>query len=178
MELTPQRVRELLDYSPENGVFTWRERNACEFAKQADCDTWNTRFAGKRAGGIGANGYRCIMIKPRLYTEHRLAWAHVHDTWPAGLLDHVDGNRANNCIANLREVSAVGNGRNARLSAANKSGVTGVFWRSDIDRWSAYITDNRVRRYLGTFKEFDEAVAVRKAAEKEIGFHENHGRAA
>lgn len=177
MDITPEFVRCILDYDPETGVMVWRERPLEMFSRDSDHMVWNKRFAGKQAGGIGAYGYWIIMIKPRPRMAHRLAWAHHYGEWPSKFIDHINGDRTDNRIANLRDVSPVENGRNAHRSLANKSGVTGVFWREDISRWSAYITDNRKRTYLGTFKTFEDAVVVRKAAEQKIGFHENHGRA-
>ena len=174
---TIEEIRELLDYNPDTGDLIWRYRDPSMFKDASKANAWNKRFAGVVAGGEGVNGYRVVMIRPRLHKAHRLAWAHYYGSWPENMIDHIDGDRKNNSISNLRDVTNSANGKNARISRANKTGVTGVFWREDIQRWSAYITSNRKRTYLGHFVGFDDAVAARKAAEPQNGFHQNHGRA-
>jgi hypothetical protein len=98
-----------------------------------------------------------------------------YDRWPEGEIDHINGNRQDNRIENLRDVPRSLNQRNSKLQNNNRSGVSGVFWRAN--RWEAriYLVSGQ-RKHLGRFKTFEEAVAVRKQAEMECGYHENHGR--
>lgn len=86
--LTVERLRELLDYDPETGVFRWKEpRRKCR--------------VGEVAGSLRKDGYVKIQVDGRFYQAHRLAWLCVYGVWPSAI-DHIDGNRANNAIANLR----------------------------------------------------------------------------
>lgn len=117
-------------------------------------------------------------INAVLYQNHRIAWALHHGCWPDDQIDHINGNPEDNRIANLRAVSNAENQRNARRKCTNTSGVTGVSWHSRDHVWHANIREKGRLLYLGSFDSFDEAVAVRKAAEHEYGYHENHGRAA
>ncbi len=97
---------------------------------------------------------------------------------PSGEIDHINGDRTDNRICNLRDVTSAGNSCNRRRQDRNTSGVTGVAWDKRASRWQARIGLNGKQKYLGYFDSLDEAVAARKAAELELGFHPNHGRAA
>jgi hypothetical protein len=92
--ITAERLRQLLHYDPERGVFTWLSRPAER--------SWNTRFAGTRAGTINGLGYVVIGILGRRYKAHRLAWLYVHGEWPGRELDHINCDKSDNRIANLR----------------------------------------------------------------------------
>lgn len=153
--LTFERARELLVYDPETGVFT--------------------RKTGGAVSGTIYNGYVRLGIDGRNYRAHRVAWLVFHGRWP-GALDHIDGDRANNRIANLREVTTTENNRNKKIGRNNTSGVLGVYKHRN--RWRANIKAGGKLLTIGHFASFDEAVAARKAAERQYGFHENHGRAA
>jgi hypothetical protein len=134
---------------------------------------------GSRAFGTRCKiGYRRGCFQGREYYAHRVAWALHTGAWPKGEIDHINGDKADNRIANLREVTKVENSRNMPLPANNTSGHIGVAWSKSDKRWTAYIKVGGRRRYLGNFLEKDDAIAARKAAEVRFGFHPNHGRAA
>jgi|DEB0MinimDraft_6_1074348.scaffolds.fasta_scaffold113343_2 hypothetical protein len=107
---------------------------------------------------------------------HRVVWAFAHESWPSGLIDHINGNRSDNRIANLRDVPAGANSKNKARYRTNISGVTGVSWCKARRKWRTKITSNYVTTLLGHFEDFDEAVRVRRKAEREKNFHPNHGR--
>lgn len=107
---------------------------------------------------------------------HRVVWAFAHGSWPTGFIDHVNGNRSDNRIENLRDVSSGTNGKNKAQNTRNVSGVTGVSWCKERRRWRAKITSDYETTILGHFEDFDEAVRVRREAEREKNFHPNHGR--
>jgi len=98
--------------------------------------------------------------------------------WPENNIDHVDGDEGNNRIVNLRDVTQGQNLRNTARPSDNQSGCTGVSWIADERRWRAYIRENKRQRFLGQFANIADAIAARKAAEAELGYHPNHGRAA
>jgi hypothetical protein len=115
-----------------------------------------------------------MIIGGRSYYLHRVIWLLVHGEWPE-TVDHIDGDRSNNRLANLRSVSHLENMKNCRRSVRNTSGITGVSFRSADQTWIAYITQDGKRVHLGTFSAMDEAVSARKIAEKQFGYHQNHG---
>ncbi len=168
--ITPQRLRERLRYDPESGKLFWRD---C-----ADMpNNWRARFAGVEAfKSINPHGYRNGTVENNVFLAHRVIWAMIHGEWPDGQVDHIDGNRQNNRLDNLRVVTNQENARNSSLRSDNTSGVMGVSWHNRDKRWVATIKDGTGKKRLGSYRDFDEAVAARKAAEKDIGFHANHGR--
>ena len=170
-----------LSYDPDTGVLTWKEVGPEFFANQHLCAIWNTRFANKRAGSYHRNsGYRRVTFsayeKKRILGEHRVIWLMMYGRWPNGEIDHINGDPCDNRIKNLREVNLSQNMQNKSTYSNNKTGACGVGWHKKNRVWTAYITFNSKRKHLGCYKSFEEALAVRKTAEKEYGFHENHGR--
>ena len=145
-------VREVLHYCPDTGRFTWVAR----------------RFGvttGKEAG-TEHKGYRRIKIFGKLILAHRLAWAMHHGKWPDDEIDHINRNRSDNRIANLREASRSGNMVN-RKYPKGASGVTGV--SKHRCGWQAHIRINNRTVHLGLFKTVKEAAIARTAAEKIYG---------
>lgn len=175
--LSPELLRQLLDYDPETGVLTWRHRALQFFADEGSQRKWNTRYAGKPAftADDGA-GYRPGTILYHKCRAHRVAWAMHYGRWPTKIIDHINQDRGDNRICNLREVDDLDNRRNCRKSKANTSGVTGVSWWPQRRKWVAQIMVNRRRKCLGYFDTIEDAAAARKAAERKFQFHENHGR--
>lgn len=178
-DITPGVIREFLDYNPETGSLTWKHRDVkwfCENRPDWSSRKWNTRYAGKPAfNSKASNGYFFGWIHKHAFGAHRVAFAHFHGEWPPCEVDHIDGNRRNNAIVNLRSVDRVTNRRNMRLHKRNTSGVCGVSWNKHQQKWVAHCGFLGVANHLGTFDSFEGAVAARKAKEAELGFHENHG---
>lgn len=168
---------QLLSYNPETGELFWKERGPEWIDDLRIRNTWNTRYARKPAlNGLETQGYRVGAVLGDHFKAHRVIWKLVTGE-DADQIDHIDGDRSNNRWANLRNVCQSDNQRNARMRSDNSSGVVGVYWYPHervTGKWLATIRG----RHIGIFSEFDEAVAARKAAEVENGFHENHGRAA
>lgn len=143
-ELTAERLRELLHYDPETGVFTRAVR------------TSNRTHVGDIAGTCNTLGYRSICIDSRYFAEHRLAWLYVTGRWPVDDIDHLDGNRANNAFRNLRDVPRATNLQNQRRASRNsKTGFLGVIAYGE--KFRATISLNRTHRFLGTFDTPEEA---------------------
>ena len=152
MELTAERLRELLDYSAESGTFTWAvSRRKCR--------------KGAMAGCAMRNGYVVIRIDDRLYLAHRLAWLHTHGRWPAEQLDHIDRNRANNALHNLREVTNAENAQNQK-PRKNKSGFSGV--RKENSKWLAEIKVNYKPVRIGLFETPEAAHAAYIEAKQKL----------
>jgi hypothetical protein len=152
---TVERLKELLDYDPETGVFTWR------VSRGGAVD------AGDTAGTKDSRGYLQIGVDRTLYLAHRLAWLYTYGEWPKNALDHINRIRTDNRIANLRPATHALNNQNTSVARNNKSGVTGVWRNTRLNKWQAYIRINGQQIHLGLFDQFDAAVQVRRAAERQ-----------
>lgn len=163
-----EALQQRLAYNPESGVFTWRIAPPRRGV-----------VAGSSAGCRRADGYVGIVVQQRRFYAHRLAWEFTHGAIPAGMeIDHIDHDASNNRIENLRLVTKAENRRNRSADSRNKSGVNGVHWSAGAKAWSAQIRFNRLTRHIGYFKSLDEARMARKAAERDLSFHPNHGATA
>lgn len=178
-DITPALCRQLLRYDAESGLLYWRERGIELFngTRAANiCGTWNTRYANQLAfTAAEPGGYLRGRIFGQIFVAHRVAWAIYHGVWPTNIIDHIDGNGANNRIDNLRDVSGSINQKNRRINSNNTSMVNGVSWHKRTATWRASITTDGKTSHLGHFSSFDEAVTARLAANKRLGFTNRHG---
>lgn len=142
--ITHDRLKSLLTYDPGTGVFM---------------------RTGKRSGCAHHTGYRYVGIDGKRIIEHRLAWFYVYGVWPTADLDHINRNRADNRIANLREADRATNCQNQPIRRSNRSGVTGVYFHKVSGKWAASINVNKRQIHLGVYNTMEEAAAVRKEAE-------------
>lgn len=176
---SPELLRKLLTYDADTGKLYWRERPVDMFPHQRAANSWNARFAGKEALTADSDkGYRKGKIYGTTQLAHRVIWAMEMDVHPSDQIDHENGNRSDNRLANLRDVTNAENGRNQKRHNTSTSGVTGVYWNKARRKWRAHIKISGRQHHLGLFNNFADAVAARHSAETEHGFHENHGRAA
>lgn len=169
--LTVERLREVLDYDPETGIFTWRFR-------QRASRGWNTRYAHKEAGCVARypNGdYRIIRVDAISYGAARLAWLHVYGVWPSDQIDHKDGDGLNNRLVNLRDVTNPLNSLNHALSRRSTSGVSGVNWQINSGKWQARAYVAGRYYWLGLFTDLADAEAAVIAKRAELGFSPTHG---
>jgi len=129
-------------------------------------------------GWVNANGYRTLSILGKSYLIHRLIWCYCHGAMPTMDIDHIDHNRVNNHIENLREVTRLEQAHNVSLNKTSKTGIPGVRWHKHTQSYVATIGRYSLHKsgHLGCFKNLDEAVACRKAAEVAEGYHKNHGK--
>lgn len=111
----------------------------------------------------------------KIYKSHRLAWLYVTGSFPTGVIDHADGNGLNNAFNNLSDVEQIKNCQNSRISIRNKSGFTGIRWRSNGNKYEACIRVNGKYIYGGRFSDIKEAIMARKKLNIKYGFHELHG---
>ena len=158
-DITAEKLRELLHYDPATGIFTWKIGSA------------NQVKAGDAAGCPTGNGYLQIRLQSRLYKAHRLAWLYVYGEWPEDQLDHINRNRSDNRISNLRDVTQKQNHQNRSKSSNNTSGHTGVVWHKQRSKWQAKIMHNKKDISLGLFTNIEEAIASRKAGELKYWGH-------
>jgi len=148
MELTVEQIKDTLDYDAGTGVFIWKIRPS------------KAVKAGDVAGCVEKRiGYITVGIGGRVYKAHRLAWLYVYGSWPKGLIDHINGNKADNRIDNLRDVLADGNSQNVRKpNRRNKSGFMGVIWFQN--KWRASMSVNGKSKWLGDYSTPEEAHQV------------------
>ena len=153
--LTAARLREVLNFDPETGIFTWRFKpNRC------------IRI-GDVAGGKQIQGYWKISVDRRAYFAHRLAWLYIHGTWPVDQIDHIDCQKDNNRIANLREAGGVFNSQNQRKAHKNNiSGLLGAHWSAQEKKWRTAIMVDGKLIHLGYFPAAEEAHAAYVAAKR------------
>ena len=173
--LTQTELKEFMHYCPDTGIFTWKPRSRSLFKTGRDCDAWNSTYSGKPSGCInGVSGYMQIGINYVVHKAHRLAFLYVYGYMPKEVL-HDDQNPSNNKIDNLSDGTHAQNMKNRARNSNNKSGVTGVCWHKGSEVWQAQITVDDKRIYLGSSKDKDAVIKIRKDAEIEYGFHKNHG---
>ena len=177
--IDPSLLAEIFRYD-ESGEVYWRERKPSHFDSSiAACRQFNKLFRGKRAlATTDTHGYCQGRIAGKLHLAHRVIWALHYGRWPEGQIDHINGDRTDNRIENLREVDATGNARNAKLRRDNTSGVTGVSYRNDSGCWIVQIATDSGRKEIGRFSTKEAASLARKRAEAQYGYHANHGRTA
>lgn len=160
-------VKSLLQYDPDTGIFTWLPR---------DCQGFNR--AGKPVGHkfSSRNGkqYVTIGVDGRQYLAHRLAFVYMEGYMPDEV-DHEDGDSLNNKWLNLKDADHTSNMRNTKLREDNSSGQSGVTFNKRLGKWNARINVGGYRKHLGYFDDKQEAISVRKQAEVECGYHQNHG---
>jgi hypothetical protein len=164
--LTANQLRELLDYDPVTGRFTWRHR---EPLTQYD-RTWNTRYAGMVAGTLTVPHCAVqIMVNGQIYLAHRLAFLWMTGEWSKAVeIDHVDTNPWNNAWNNLREATHSQNKMNIGLRRDNTTGHKGVWFEKRRNHWIAEVWSNGSKHQIGSFPTAEEAKAARDAAARRL----------
>lgn len=147
-ELSLTVLRALLHYEPKTGHFTWLTSEGGV-------------TIGSVAGNVNSNGYWVVGINSTKYRQHRLAWFYHYGCWPVGTVDHLDCNRANNRIDNLRDVSQAVNIQNQRTATkASQSGVLGVYWSERRQGFIASLHIDRKQKRRGPYKTIERATAA------------------
>lgn len=179
---SPDVLRQILRYKPCTGELRWRQATPEMFSDGAysaerKCRAWNGKYSGKPA--------LCHQDPERPYSygeifgvkcyAHRAILAMMTGEWPDEV-DHINGDKSDNRLTNLRAVSRSENMKNTSLRSDNTSGVTGVYFDKSRCLWAAEILAGGKRSHLGRYRTKKEAVLARKAAEIRFGFHANHGR--
>lgn len=153
--MTHEELISALNYNEETGFFTWAKPRP-------------KIRVGVRAGFAHQKGYRRIEFNGSGYAEHRLAWFYVNGEWPCNAIDHINGNRSDNRIKNLRIATNGQNRANSKTSA--KSGYKGVTFKKWLKEkpWQAAITHNKKVIYIGCYRTPEEAHAAYCDAAKKL----------
>ena len=165
-DLSPAEVRELLDYDPETGEFTYRTRPGDSHSDV----TFNARFAGRKAGSFN-HGYWRVKIRSIAYSGHRLAWVWMKGEWPTEDVDHKNTLKGDNRFDNLRPATRGQNVANVGLMRHNKVGLKGVCWKPRQGRHGKYhaqITYRQKVHHLGFYDNPEAAHAAYVRAAQEM----------
>ena len=155
--LTQAQLKTMLRYNQRTGVFVWLQPSK-----------YRPEYKGRQAGSVHKHGYVHISIRSKSYKAHRLAWLYVHGEWPSGDIDHKNGDRADNRIANLRVASRQVNAENRRAArSGHATGFIGVVWRPRNQKYEARIAVNKKYKYLGLFNTPEEAHAAYVVAKRQ-----------
>lgn len=149
INITVEYLKEILEYCPYSGLFTWKSRIK-----------GSSYGPGDLAGSKHKSGYIQIKIHGTLYKAHRLAWFYMTGKWPSKEIDHINRVKDDNRWVNLREATHSQNQLNV-IRRPNKSGHPGVY-ETDNGKWRVVLQINNKRFNLGTYLIFDEAVNVYK----------------
>lgn len=151
-----QMLHELLDYNAKTGAFSWKKpRRGVKTGVQLGCDN--------------GSGYLRITVAGKSEYAHRLAWMYVNGHWPTQTVDHINGNRGDNRIANLRLATYAENMQNIRQATKkSESKVLGVSWHKRAGKWQVHISVGRNKKYLGLFKDKSEAQQAYIAAKRDL----------
>jgi len=160
--LTHDRLCEVLRYNVDEGRFYWI--NGGRGIKPSK---------SRQAGSFDAHGYGQVSIGKKIYKEHRLVWFYVHGEWPTGQIDHINHQRRDNRIENLRIVDNTENHKNRPMQKNNKTGCPGVSY--DRGSFVAKITVHGTQIHLGRFRVLEDAINARGKANNDYEFHVNHG---
>ena len=148
-------MKQFISYNPDTGEMTWKQVMS------------NRAKVGSPCGAnVDSKGYGRVCFNGKQYRAHRVAWALHYGFEPEGILDHVNGDRLDNRISNLRQVDLSQNARNSGLSKNNTSGHKGVTWHQKAGKWVAQISMNKKNKYLGLFDDKKLAMEARDNAEK------------
>lgn len=148
--LTQCELKEVLDYNPDTGVFTWIKRN------------------GNVAGSKNKGGYICITVKLKKYQAHRLAYLYMTGNFPENFIDHINHIPYDNRWSNLRAATNSQNQANAKKPINNKSGYKGVCWSKTNKRWCAVIVYMKKKMHLGYYTTPQEASEAYKKKSIEL----------
>ena len=164
-------------FERDGDAIRYKRRDDQFFDSLASKARWNKVFPGKFVPTrINKKGYKELCLFRHTCMLHRVIWLLEKGGWPEYQIDHINGDRLDNRIENLRDVTSFEQARNRCMPKANKSGVVGVWWSPGTQKWVARVKLHGKVAFQGRFTSFEAAVAARKQAEADLGFHPNHGR--
>lgn len=163
-ELSQEYLNYLFSYDEFTGILT-RKISRCNAVK-----------VGDSVGCVCVDGYLRVRIDKDLHLVHRVIWVLFHGIQPINHIDHISGITDDNSILNLRDVTREVNSKNTRIKSNNKSGVSGVFWRKEKQKYQVKIYINGNNIVLGSFDNIFDAACVRFSANNKYKCTKRHGR--
>lgn len=157
--LSREEILELVYYDKDSGEILWKANSGAA-------------TLGRKCGWTRPDGYRQVYIKKHPLLLHRVIWLLENGEWPSKLIDHINGDKSDNRITNLRLANNEQNGRNSKIHLKNKSGERNVFWREGHKKWEVSVRVNKKTIYLGWFKDYEFACLV--AQEARDKFHKEY----
>lgn len=158
------------------GMLIAKARPSHLFRHPDSAKMWNSRFVGKYAANTPhKDGYRCGRLMGKSFLTHRVVWKMCNDGLCPIQIDHKNGVRTDNRPDNLRAADNFINTKNAKRYKSNTSGVCGVYFKKGSGKWCAAVQSGNKRIFLGYFDTIGEAIAARRAGEKDAGFTARHG---
>lgn len=165
-EIPVAYLRECFDLDEMTGELTWRARPGGHFTAPHRAKNSN-RWVGKKAGRLNMNGYFVVTLthEGHIYKAlvHRIIWALVHGAWPKQFIDHINRNKLDNRIANLRDVSHSENMRNSSRTLARSPHIAVGVYATRSGRYRSQVHSRGVIHYLGTFDRAEDASAAFQA---------------
>ena len=162
--MTPEYLRKVLKYDPETGNMFWLPRTPdlmkanAKYSKERVCATFNAVYAGKPAfTATMRDGHKYGNINRKSFLAHRVAWAIHYGEWPQNTIDHINGNSADNRLANLRSATQQQNCCNRRNPMPLESGIRGARWDKKCRRWFSVITSKGKQHFLGYYETAEQA---------------------
>lgn len=153
--ITYKELIELLEYDINTGIFTWKQDKSSRATKGA-------------IAGTLSNGYISITINKHIYRAHRLVWLYCFQEWPSNYLDHINGDKIDNRLDNLREATTVENSYNIKAHKDSSTGIKGIYFNKANNNYRAQIRYNGKTISLGSFKTPEEASLAYNSKAKEL----------
>jgi hypothetical protein len=172
-------IRRLYSYDPETGRFTFIERDRGMFSSENRMNDYNRRRLGKYGDTYLNNGYRRLFIatkkhRSEIFSAHRIAFLLCHGFCPE-IIDHINGDRTDNRIENLRPSSVSENSKNRRMNKNNRYGHTGIRRTRNGKRWVVQLNIAKKQTHLGTFDTLEDAIKCYESAKANDGYDSSHG---
>jgi hypothetical protein len=148
-EITAENVKDFFSYEKSTGKLFWKVKRS------------HNALIGEEAGCVEKrHGYRVIRVLNHRYKAHRIVWLYVYGKWPSGIIDHINRNKTDNRVENLRDTTTQINNLNKGLSKASKTGIKNITWHTRDNRYRAAFTINGKQKHLGYFKSIEEAMSA------------------
>jgi hypothetical protein len=157
-DITREEAMQLLEPDFNAGKLYWKKRRG------------GAAVAGGEAGSLIPSGYIKVKLKDKSYPVHRIMWLLAYGVHPDRFVDHINGDKTDNRLCNLRLVTKAENAKNRLPIKNSATGLNGVVWAKDRGKWRAFIRWDNKLEHLGTYEDFFEAICARKSAEARYAY--------
>lgn len=164
-------LEQLFDYDAASGVLFWRERPRDMFGSNMQFHRWNGAYAGKPAGRVTASGYRSVKVQGEAFQAHRIIWKLATGQEP-GEIDHINRDKLDNRLSNLREASRSVNMKNKGRHPKNTSGHKHIVWFPRLKKWMVQLSvPGKGQRQLAYCDTIEEALMERERLYSEMAYY-------